>query len=549
MEENSPSSTNHTQGGTKIWVVVAGISLALAASLTLANALGAKPGRAATLIGVLVGLTGFLGSVTQLLRDKLTEVPRWQRATYAVVIGCVFAGGVVVLLRFQAPPPPLYRLTGPQDVAVVGFKNRGSGQEQQLLDDVSSTFAQALSKALPQGTVVHDYATQYELPLTELLHGDHRRLDSRTRKFVGQSNAAILVGGIVTPGSGGQINVHPAVYVRADQVPDAPELAGWYTSAPVPADQSLGLAHSRGALVAELVRQASGLAQFTSALDAWHSGRTTEAVAGFARLLSGKGTSDLDSGTGFVTSDLVHLFRGHALEQTTVNGQAASRSVLEAAGADYRAIPADSPIRRRAQLSLASNVYLRAETATECAPGALRDSDIAGVTSTLRRLMSDANFTTLGRLKAAVNLAQVEYCRINAGLTSDDGTIDALVRRVRAAGPGVGVRELKALAASIAAQREADRGQLEAAISGIRQALALESHFVLRAQWLGWLAAWAFAQCHLVTGDQAARDSLDQLRNAFRTGAASRQDYEAGRKYLDQQRNQAHTQCGSGSPR
>ncbi|MFF1306152.1 hypothetical protein [Streptomyces sp. NPDC058307] len=427
---------------------------------------------------------------------------------------------------------------------MVGFKDRGSGQDQQLLDDVSSTFA----RALPKGTVVHDYATEYELPLSELLHGDHRRLDSRTRKFVVQSNAAILVGGIVSPGSGGQINVRPAVYVRADQVPDAPELVGWYTSQPVPADQSLGLAHSRNALVAELVRQASGLAQFTSALDAWQSGRTTEAVAGFARLLPGKGTSDLDSGTGFVTSDLVHLFRGHALEQTTVNGQEASRSALEAAGADYRAIPADSPIWLRAQLSLAGNIYLRAETATDCAPGALRDSDIAGVTSTLRRLMSDAKFTTLGRLKAAVNLAQVEYCRINAGLTSDDGTVDAVVRRVRAAGPGVGVRELKALAASIAAQREADRGRLDAAISGMRQALVLESRFVVRAQWLAWLAAWAFERCDPVTGDQAARDSLDQMRNAIRTGAASRQGYEADRKFLDRRKNQARARCGSGSP-
>ncbi|MET7457955.1 hypothetical protein ABZT03_40115 [Streptomyces sp. NPDC005574] len=529
--------------------MAAGISLALAASLALANTLGAKPGRAATLIGVLVGLTGFLGSITQLLRDKLAEVPRWQRITYAAVIGCSFAGGVWVLLRFQAPPPPLHRLTGPQDVAVVGFKDHGSGQNQRLLDDVSSTFAQGLGKALPEDTAVHDYATEYGLPLTELLSGDHHRLDSRTRKFVAQSNAAILLGGIVTAGSGGQIMVRPAVYVRADQVPDVPELAGWYTSQPITADQSLGLAHSRAALVSDLVEQARGLAQFTSALDAWHSGHTSEAVTGFARLLPGEEMSDLDSGTGFVTPDLIHLFRGHALEQPALDGRAVPRSVLEAAGADYRAIPANSPIRLRAQLSLASNIYLLAVTAKGCAPGVMRDSDIPGVPSTLRRLMTDAAFTPLGRLKAAVNLAEVEYCRVVANLTDDDGTIDAALRRVRAAGPGVGVRELKALAISIAAQRQADRGRYEAAISDIRQALALESHFLQRAQWQEWLATWAFTRCDLGTGDQAVRDSLAERRNAFRTSVGNRQDYEAARKRLNQQMSKARAQCGPETPR
>jgi hypothetical protein len=529
-------------------VVAAGISLALAASLALANALGAKPGRPATVVGVLVGLTGFLGSATQLLRDKLAGVPRWQRTAYAAAIGGVFLGGVLVLLRFQAPPPPLYRLTGPQDVAVVGFKDHGAGQDQRLLDDVSETFAQALGKALPEGTAVRDYATEYTLPLTDLLHGDHQHLDSRTRKFVGQSNAGILLGGIVTAGSAGQIEVRPAVYVRADQVRDAPELAGWYTGRAIHADQSLGLAHSRAALVSDLVRQASGLTEFTSALDAWRSGRVTEAVATFARLLPPAATSELDAGSGFVSPDLVHLFRGHALEQRVIDGQAASRSQLEAAGAEYRAIPAHSPIRLRAQLSLAGNTYLRAVTATDCAPGVLRDSDIDGVPSTLRRLAADPSFTPLGRLTATVNLAQVEYCRINARLTQDDGTIDAAVRRVRAARPGVGVRELKALAISITAWRDADRNRLQGAISLIRQALALESHFVRRALWQEWLAIWAFDRCDLATGDQASRDSLDERRNAFRTGATSRQDYEESRKRLEQQMSEARTRCGSRSP-
>jgi hypothetical protein len=142
----------------------------------------------------------------------------------------------------------------------------------------------------------------------------------------------------------------------------------------------------------------------------------------------------------------------------------------------------------------------------------------------------------------------VESCRVTAGLTTDDGTIDRAVRRVRAARPGVGVGELQAIAASIAAQREADHERLGGAISDIRQALALEGHFARRALWQGWLADWALERCDLATGVQAARDSLAELRGAVRTGAADRKQYEASRKDFDQQISEARAACGQRSP-
>ncbi|MDQ0937308.1 hypothetical protein [Streptomyces turgidiscabies] len=529
---------------------MAGVSLALAGSLALARELGARPGKMAIAIGVLVGVTGFLGSVTQLARDRFAEVATWKRVAFSAGIGCVFVVTVFVLLRYQAPPPPLYRLTGPQDVAVVGFKDQGSGQDRRILNDVSASFTHDLGKNLPAGTAARDYAKEFALPLTELLHHDHPHLDARTRTFVDQSNAAIAVGGIVQGGPAGQVSVRPAVYVRPDHVTDAPEIAGWYTGSPINTVDGLASAHSRAALVADLVTQARRLAQFTDALDAWQAGESAQAERTLARLLpGGRKASALDSGSGFVSPDLVHLFRGHALEQAALNGQAVANSALEAARAEYQAIPADSPIRLRAQLSLAGNTYERAlGPEASCAPGTVRAADMAAASSTLRRLAADTTFTRIGRLKATVNLAQVEYCRLTAGLTSDAGTVDRAVRRVREAPPGVGVRGLQAIAISIAAQREYGRGKVAAAISEIRQALALEAHFTTRAQWQTFLAYWSLDRCDLATGAQAARDSLRELHNAVLAGTATQKAYEASRQYLDQLLSDARASCGSRSP-
>jgi len=532
----------------RTWVVVAGISLALAASLTLASALGARPGRVATFVGVLVGVSGFLGSVSQLLRDKFVGVPRWKRVAFATGIAGVFIGTVVALLSFQAPLPPLHRLTGPRDVAVVGFKGHGPGQNQRVLDDVSATFARDLGKVL-EGTTVRDYATEYSMPLVELLHRDRHGLETRTRKFVDQSNAAILLGGIVTSGDAGQTLVRPAVYVRADQVADAPELAGWYTGEPLPMDAGWQSAYSRTAMVSELVQRARGLAEFTYALDAWRAGSAEQADHALARLLPGGGAPTSEHGTGFVTPDLVHLFRGHTLEDVAVTDpQNIRRSSLDAARAEYLAIADSSPIRLRARISLASNTYLRAlGRHPSCAPGTVRAAEIAEASAAFRQLADDPAFTRLGRLKASVDLAQVENCRVGAGLVADDGTIDRALRRVRGARRTEGVKALVALAASVAAQHEAMYQRYDAAISDLRQALALEARFAVRALWEAQLAVVAFAQCDLATAATAHQESLRQLSSAIRTGTAPKQRYDTYRTDYDHRLSEARATCGPGS--
>lgn len=544
----SDGEARTSPGVSRIWVVVAGISLALAASLALASALGARPGRVATFVGVLVGVSGFLGSVSQLLWDRFAGVPRWKRVAFATGMAGIFIGTVVALLSFQAPPPPLHRLTGPRDVAVVGFKGNGPGQNQRVLDDVSATFAHDLSKAL-KDTTVRDYATEYSLPLTELLHRDHHGLETRTRKFIDQSNAAILLGGIVTAGDAGQTLVRPAVYVRPDQVTDAPELAGWYTGEPLPIDAGWQSAYSRTAMVSELVQRARGLAEFTHALDAWRQGNAAQADHALARLLPGGGSPTSDSGTGFVTPDLVHLFRGHTLEDIAVRDpKNIRRSALDAARAEYLAIPDSSPTQLRARLSLATNTHLRAlGRHPSCAPGTVQAAELAKASAAFRRLADDPAFTRLGQLKASVDLAQAENCRVTAGLVADDGTIDRALRRVRHAERTEGVKALAAFAASVAAQHEAIYQRYDAAISNLRQALALEPRFAVRALWETQLAVLALAQCDFATAATAHQESLRQLRSAISTRTAPEQRYDTYQTDYKHQLSEARATCGPGS--
>ncbi|MEU5764466.1 hypothetical protein ABZ782_00910 [Streptomyces asoensis] len=527
-------------------MVVAGVSLALAASLALASALGARPGRVATFVGVLVGVSGFLGSVSQLLRDKFAGVPRWKRAAFAAGVAGVFVGTVVVLLRFQGPPPPLHRLTGPRDVAVVGFEGSGPGQDQRVLDDVSATFARDLGKVLP-GSAVRDYATEYSLPLVQLLHRDRHRLENRTTEFVDQSNAAILLGGIVTSGDAGQTLVRPVVYVRADQVMDAPELAGWYTGVPLPMDAGWQSEYSRTAMVSELVQRARGLAEFTSALDAWRAGNAAQAERVLSRLLPGGGSRTSESGSGFVTPDLVRLFRGHALEDIAVaDPKNIPRAGLDAARAEYLAIADSSPIRLRARLSMADNTYLRAlGPHPSCAAGAVRAADLAEASASFKRLADDPAFTRLGRLKASIGLAQAENCRVSAGLVADDGTIERSLRRVRRTPLSPDTKSLVALAASVAAHHELLYDRYDAAIADLRQALALEARFAVRALWEAQLSSVALAQCDFGTAATAHQASLSQLSSAIRTGTAPEERYADYRTDYGTRLSEARTRCGS----
>lgn len=123
-----------------------------------------------------------------------------------------------------------------------------------------------------------------------------------------------------------------------------------------PRGRRMGVRVQPHGMVSELVQRSRGLAEFTHALDAWRQGNAAQADHVLARLLPGGGSPTSDSGTGFVTPDLVHLFWGHTLEDIAVTDpKNIRRSTLDAARAECLAIPDSSPTRLRARLSLATN--------------------------------------------------------------------------------------------------------------------------------------------------------------------------------------------------
>lgn len=99
-------------------------------------------------------------------------------------------------------------------------------------------------------------------------------------------------------------------------------------------------------------------------------------------------------------------------------------------------------------------------SSTGCQPGTVDSQALTASSAELRQLAADSRFSEVGQLRAAVSLAQVEQCRVAAGLIPDDGTIDRAVQRVRSAKGDGAVKELQALAASVAAVQALKRGDL-----------------------------------------------------------------------------------------
>ena len=467
----------------------------------------------------------------------------------SVAIAALIAGLVIAQAALQSPPAPLPRLSRLPNVAVVGFASQDSGQPQLVLDDVTVSLTQELERSLT-GTEVHDYVPERRLPLSQLAQPTHQVLDIQTKSFADQTNAAIILGGLVSSGPAGQTSVTPAIYVRADQVVDAPELSGWYVSDVIPMDLGWESASGRDAVVSQLVGRMRGLTDFVNALDLWRSRRVNEASDEFSTLLSNHSGTVLQDGGGFVTSDLIHLFRGHALEQEALDGIAANwRSELDAAQADYQAIRTDSPIYRRARLSLAGNSYLRSiGPVPSCRADTVVPSGLERAELTLRELADDPGFTDIGRLKASVNLAQVEQCRVTAGLVPDDGTVIRFAERVRVARDVSGSEELRALAISIEAVHSADSGDLPEATASIKEAIGLERRFVTRGLWLGLLASWSYSRCDLTEGDQARQSSITQLQESVANGEATTQQLNDYLATFAKERNAARTRCGLTTP-
>ncbi|MEW1638169.1 hypothetical protein AB0469_29430 [Streptomyces sp. NPDC093801] len=502
-----------------LWSLLGLFAACVPCALLVVEKLGSSLPPVPLVLAVLAALAGYVLAVRAVVGERFGQYPRRSRILVWLAAAVLFLGSVAVLLVFRPPPPPLTRMSGARDVAVVGFAAEGGRQDKQVLDDVAATFAHDMAARVPTATAVRSYAGEAKLPLAQLADTHRGALERKTARFADETNAEVIVGGLVSEDQAGQTTLRPAVYVRADQIPDSPEITGWVLGAPVLVAGGWQSARARAQLTGELTRRIGALAQFVDALDTWRNGSPKEA----ARTLAGLFDAERKDGTsGFVPPDLVRLFHGHALEAQALDETGPGREkLLAAARADYLAIGPDSPASRRAALSLQLNTYRQAlGPASGCKPGTVRATDLAQASKALRDLAADPGITELGRIKATVNLAQVEQCRITAGLVKDDGTVERAAATVRAAQGLTGSADLRALAESIAATNAAGRGDLAGAVDHIRDAIAHGRDPVQRSVWHGLLASWSLERCDLATGRKAWQDALAQLAAAEHAGRA-----------------------------
>lgn len=491
---------------------------------------------------ILAALAGYTAAVRAVVLDRFGQRSRRSRILVWLAATGLFLGSLAVLFAFRPPPPPLTRMSGARDVAVVGFAGHDGRPDRQVLADVATDFTHAMTGRIPSATGVRDYNGEVSLPLDELRGTHHGALERETSGFADETNAEIVVGGLVDTDPAGQTALRPAVYVRADQVPDAPELVGWFLGSPILMARGWESAQGRAQLRTELTRRIGVLAEFVDALDMWRNGSPAQAV----RILDGLLDPKRQGGTGaFVPLDLLRLFHGHATEAQALGEADPSRTeLLEEARADYLGISKDSPTGRRAALSLQYNAYLRARgRARGCEPGTVRGGELARISKNLRSLAKDPGLSELGRLKATVNLAQVEQCRITAGLVKDDGTVGRAVAAAQAAPDITGSGELQAFAESIAAVHAAGRGDLKTAIKHIRAAIARGQDLLQRAVWHALLAVWSLTRCDLETGRTAERDALGQLAAAESAGRASTQVRHQYEQLLTGELRKAEQRC------
>ncbi|MFJ8031505.1 hypothetical protein [Streptomyces sp. NPDC096032] len=493
---------------------------------------------------ILAALAGYLVAVRAVIRDRFGPSPRQARLLVWAVAAGLFLGSVAVLFAFRPPPSPLTRMSGVRDVAVVGFAAHDGRPDKRELTDVAADFTHAMAGRIPTAGAVRDYTGEVSLPLTQLEDGHRDALEHATSRFADESDAEIVVSGLVTTDPAGQTTLRPAVYVRADQVPDAPELASWFLGAPILMARGWESAQGRAQLRTELTRQVGALAQFMDALDTWRNGQPARAV----RILNGLLDPTRPSGTdSLVPLDLLRLFHGHAAEAQALGEPAGGRQkLLLQARTDYLTIDSDSAAGRRAALSLQYNAYLRAKGGPQgCKPGTVNGRELADVSRALRGLTQDRRLGELGRLRATVNLAQVEQCRITARLSKDNGTVERAVATALKVPDITGSTEIRALAASIGAVNAQGRNDVTSAIRYIRLAIANGQDLQQRAVWHGLLASWSLARCDLRTGRSATQDALAQLAAAERAGRTSAQLHQQYERAFTMELSQAEKRCGA----
>ncbi|MFD3401549.1 hypothetical protein ACFWUU_12755 [Kribbella sp. NPDC058693] len=497
-------------------------------------------------VALLVG--AFASSIRTLLKEQLRRASKRTRRLYiggtaASVVALVVVG---TLTRTVAP---VERLPGPGDVAIVGLAAPTKG-EQRAYDDLASNLARRLDSSGEQ--------TARSYPDTDDLRwpdpGDPsslRRFDKWATEFVGQMGAEILIAGQARRELSGQVTLALAIFISPVLITDASELAGWYGLDEVRFDRDLRSASTQADVLDRVAAQVGDVSGFITALDAWHSGLLDKAAAGFSALLA-----HLSSNSGSALHELALLFSGHVDEAVAVQtaGPKKSAALLATARARYLELQHSPTLGARAKLSLAGNDFYTASR-QGCRAGVVDLDRLRQAVGTLNELVQKPSSSDLLRLKARVNLVQVDRCSQLAGSApyrpADEARAILLAEAVPAAGPEQELRkQIKALALSDEALRlrtlSVSQGSpelVDEAIEQLDQALALDSRFERQALWLGLKSAWQLARCRVEQAIESQAMSQSQRRESVRLGRTPQSELEQWERAFARDRSLAQKEC------
>src|SRR4051794_28815302 len=209
-------------------------------------AVGVGTGLLVTALVLLVDGVAFLAFVRQTMDKDLRSVGRRRRRLYVggVVLFCVIVVAVGVVTR---PVKPVARLTGTQDIGIVGFSVADDAQ-QQTFDDVAAALRGRLEEMVDDS--VHDYTGEVEADLDGLTSQSGRaRLGAWAQGFVRRTSAELVLGGYAQARPDGQTLLDLAIYVSPALIADAPELVGWYLLDEIRVDRGLSSAQARRSLL------------------------------------------------------------------------------------------------------------------------------------------------------------------------------------------------------------------------------------------------------------------------------------------------------------
>jgi tetratricopeptide (TPR) repeat protein len=485
-----------------------------------------------TCLLVATGAIALVASLNRLVRETLPDArPATRRL---VVAGSAAAGAVLLggLLLLRDPFANLPQLTGTQDIAVLGFV-RPDGSHTAQLDAVSTDLADGIENEIARSQVA-SYAGLTKPPLELLRDPEPDQLESWTSDFVDNTGAEIVIAGIIDDVSGIQVRAQPAIWVRPGLIPEAPELVGWIVGTSAPLTGGLSSQVARDQLVDAYLSDAVALASFVSALDNWRAGNPEEAQETLDELLqSAEGSTS--EGT-LLSADMLHLFRGHALQMSATRGPVEQRAdMLDEAAADYAAIDSSSPLNVRAQLSAATNDYLRS-VGDLCRRDTVDANRLDSAAFRLDALRVDERLTDVGRLTAEVNFSRARRCLDQAAGTTPAAALRQSLNRVRNTPDKTGdvtgpiISSLKSLSRSMEAEISMEEGDLETAITLMSEAIDLSGDAVDRWRWWGFIALWNGELCALNEARAARTEAMAQMDAAVSAGelpSSLRDDYAA----------------------